>query len=267
MKRTSTALLRTGLVGAGLSLAALTGIASASAATAPHRDDVRQHGAGHGSSRSFPSPIALPEGFAPEGIAAGRGTTAYLGSRSDGSILRLDVRTGRTSEVTAGTGTPSLGLKADRRGRLFVAGGSGGDARVVDSRNGALLASYPLTSSDSTFVNDVVLTKRAAWFTDSFQAQLYRVPLGRGGSLPAQGRVQTVPLTGEWVQGGASVPTASPRPRTVRPCWWCTPRRACSTAWTLPPAERPRSTSAGSPWLGATACCSRAAPSTSYRTR
>ncbi len=104
MKRTSSVLLRTGLVGAGLSLDALTGIASASAAIGAHLDAGRQHAAGHGSSRSFPSQIALPDGFAPEGIAAGRGTTAYLGSRSDGSILRLDVRTGRTSEVTAGPG-------------------------------------------------------------------------------------------------------------------------------------------------------------------
>ncbi len=206
MKRTSSVLLRTGLVGAGLSLAALTGLAPASAATSPHRHQ-------HGSSRSFPSPITLPEGFAPEGIAAGRGTTAYLGSRSDGSILRLDVRTGRTSEVTAGPGTPSLGLKADRRGRLFVAGGSGGDARVVDSRSGKVLASYTLTTSSSTFVNDVVLTRHAAWFTDSSQAQLYRVPLGRGGSLPTQDRVQTVPLTGQWVQGddlGANGITQTP---------------------------------------------------------
>ena len=203
MKRTSSVLLRTGLVAAGLSLAALTGIPPASAATWPHRDDGRQNGAGQGSSRSFPSSIALPDGFAPEGIAAGRGTTAYLGSRSDGSILRLDVRTGRTSEVTAGQGTPSLGLKADRRGRLFVAGGSGGDARVVDSRSGETLASYALTASGSTFVNDVVLAKHAAWFTDSSQAQLYRVPLGRARSLPRPKRVQTVPLTGEWVQGDA----------------------------------------------------------------
>ena len=203
MKRTSSVLLRTGLVGAVLSLAALTGVAPVSAAASPPRDDGRHGGAGHGSCGTFPSQIALPDGFAPEGIAAGRGRTAYLGSRSDGSILRLDVRTGRTSEVTAGPGTPSLGLKADRRGRLFVAGGSGGDARVVDSRSGELLASYTLATSSPTFVNDVVLTRHAAWFTDSSQAQLYRVPLGRRGSLPTQQRVQTVPLTGEWVQGDA----------------------------------------------------------------
>ena len=218
MKHTSSVLLRTGLVGAGLSLAALAGVAPASAGTWHHRDDGRHHGAGHGSSRSFPSPIALPGGFAPEGIAAGRGTTAYLGSRSDGSILRLDVRTGRTSKVTTGPGTPSLGLKADRRGRLFVAGGSGGDARVVDSRSGRTLASYTLTTSSATFVNDVVLTKQAAWFTDSSQAQLYRVPLGRGGALPSPSRVQTVPLTGEWVQGddlGANGITQTPDHRAL----------------------------------------------------
>ncbi len=74
---------------------------------------------------------------------------------------------------------------------------------MVDSRSGELLASYTLTTSSATFVDDVVVTKHAAWFTDSSQAQLYRLPLGRDGSLPTQERVQTVPLTGEWVKGDA----------------------------------------------------------------
>jgi hypothetical protein len=34
--------------------------------------------------------------------------------------------------ISEGPGTPSVGLKIDRRGRLFVSGGAAGDARVVE---------------------------------------------------------------------------------------------------------------------------------------
>jgi sugar lactone lactonase YvrE len=54
---------------------------------------------------------------------------------------------------------------------------------------------YRLTHSAATFVNDVVLTQRAAWFTDSQQAQLYRLSRGHG-----KRSVTTVPLTGKWEQ-------------------------------------------------------------------
>src|SRR2546423_15449756 len=77
---------------------------------------------------SFPTTIALPDGFPPEGIAID-GHLAYFGSRLDGSIYRADLRTGTGAVLSKGRGTPSLGLKIDQRGRLFVAGGTGGDAR------------------------------------------------------------------------------------------------------------------------------------------
>jgi sugar lactone lactonase YvrE len=46
-------------------------------------------------------------------------------------------------------------------------------------------------------VNDVVVTRTAAWFTDSVNQVLYRVPIGRGGRLGGQGAVRTIPLTGD----------------------------------------------------------------------
>jgi len=49
-------------------------------------------------------------------------------------------------------------------------------------------------------VNDVVLTKSGAWFTDSQQAQLYLVPLEGRGDLPDARAVETLPLAGEWMQ-------------------------------------------------------------------
>ena len=86
-----------------------------------------------------------------------------------------------------------MGLKVDRRGLLYVAGGTAGTGRVISVRTGKIVANLPLTTDRPTFVNDVVLTDRAAWFTDSQQAQLYR--LSRRSRT-----VTTVPLTGEWQQ-------------------------------------------------------------------
>ena len=139
-----------------------------------------------------PASIALPVGFQPEGIAVG-GHTVYSGSRVTGDIYAADLRTGSGRVLSEGPGTPSLGLKVDGR-RLWVAGGSGGNGRVVDTRNGAVLARFTFTTATS-FVNDVVLTPRYAWFTDSAQPQLYRVDRRHPSRRPV-----TVPLTGAWRQ-------------------------------------------------------------------
>jgi sugar lactone lactonase YvrE len=142
----------------------------------------------------------LPNNFQPEGIAIGPGPFAYFGSRRDGSIYRASLVTGRGKIISQGPGMPSVGVKTDSRGRLFVAGGRSGDARVVDTRTGAVLASYQFATGD-TFVNDVVLAYGAAWFTDSRIPVLYKLPLGRHGSLPAQAQLVRVPLTGAIVYG------------------------------------------------------------------
>jgi sugar lactone lactonase YvrE len=147
----------------------------------------------------FPEVIALPDGFQPEGIAIGPGGTGYVGSLVDGDVYVFDVRTGAEITTLEGPGTPSVGLKIDNQGRLFIAGGPTGEARVVDAATGELIQSYQLTTEPS-FINDVVLTRDAAWFTDSQQAQLYKLPLGPGGTLPDPDAVQTLPLTGDWMQ-------------------------------------------------------------------
>ncbi|MFX0577184.1 SMP-30/gluconolactonase/LRE family protein [Nocardia nepalensis] len=153
----------------------------------------------------FPTAIDLPAGFQPEGIAIGSLPVAYLGSRTDGSIYRANLLTGRGALLSHGAGTPSLGLQADHRARLFVAGGTGGDARVVDTRTGALLASYRLATPPETFVNDVVLTPTGAWFTDSRTPVLYHLPVGSDGALPPPEAVQRRPLTGDIVYVPAAI--------------------------------------------------------------
>ncbi|GAA2188100.1 SMP-30/gluconolactonase/LRE family protein [Micromonospora lupini] len=150
-----------------------------------------------------PAVVDLPDGFQPEGIATA-GRYAYFGSRATGEIYRADLVTGRGTTISAPTGTPSLGLKIDPRGRLFVAGGTAGDARVLDTRTGEVLARYQFATAP-TFVNDVVLTPDAAYFTDSNRPVLYRLPLGRGGALPPADGFTTIPLTGAYQQVGSSV--------------------------------------------------------------
>ncbi len=151
---------------------------------------------GSGDGAALPTTVPLPDGFAPEGIAIGREPFAYFGSLLDGSIYRADLVTGGGRIISQGPGTASAGMKLDGRGRLFVAGGDAGDARVVSASTGEVLARYPLTSLPS-FVNDVILTPDAAWFTDSFNPVLYKLPLGRAGRLPGPDEVVTVPLSGD----------------------------------------------------------------------
>ncbi len=146
---------------------------------------------------AFPSVIPLPNGWQPEGIAIGKGTTFYVGSIPTGAVFRGDLRTGQGTTLVPGqTGRAATGLKYDR-GRLFVSGASTGKAFVYDAKSGALLREYQLaTGGGATFVNDVVVTRDGAWFTDSNRNVLYRVPLARNGGLG--GPPQTLALSGDF---------------------------------------------------------------------
>jgi sugar lactone lactonase YvrE len=146
----------------------------------------------------FPTTISLPDGFQPEGIAIRAMPFAYFGSLADGSIYRANLVTGEGGVISEGPGTPSVGLDIDGRGRLFVAGGAAGDARVVSASTGDVLASYQLASAP-TFVNDVIVTPDAAWFTDSLNPVLYKLPLDRRGTLADPEEVVGLPLTGDLV--------------------------------------------------------------------
>ena len=152
-----------------------------------------------GSSMSFPDVISLPNGWRPEGIVIGRGTNFYVGSLANGAIWHGNLRTGEGSVLVPGApGQVTVGLEFDHHGRIWAAGGPTGVGKVFDARTGELLRSYPLAVSGS-FINDVVVTRHAAYFTDSKGGRLFAVELGRGGRLPAPGNVRTIPLGGEFV--------------------------------------------------------------------
>jgi sugar lactone lactonase YvrE len=153
-------------------------------------------------ARDWPDVIPLPTGFQPEGIDIAGGHTFYVGSIPTGAVYRGDLRTGQGDVlVPAQPGRAAIGVDVDGRKRIFVAGGPTGMAWVYDARTGATLASYQLAAGPPTFVNDVIVTKDAAWFTESQAAVLYRVPIGPGGALGSQADVQRVPLTGEFMMG------------------------------------------------------------------
>jgi sugar lactone lactonase YvrE len=144
--------------------------------------------------QAFPEVIPLPEGFQPEGIALGIGHTFYTGSLNGGAIFRGDLRSGEVEMIAEPGERMAVGMKFDARsGLLFVAGGAFGTAYVFDGDSGELIANYQLTSSAS-FINDVAITRQAAYFTDSFQKQYYRLPLGPQGALPDADEVQTISL-------------------------------------------------------------------------
>jgi hypothetical protein len=147
------------------------------------------------TSAQRPGHINLPDGWQPEGIATGNGNTFYVGSIPTGQIWRGNLRTGQGSVVVPDRGRRAVGVDVDQRNRLFVAGGPTGDGYVYDARTGADIEQFNFTD-DASFVNDVVVTKRAAWFTDSTRQFLYKVPIGRNGEL---GTAQSVPLAGDIV--------------------------------------------------------------------
>jgi sugar lactone lactonase YvrE len=152
---------------------------------------------GSGNDR-FPQRIALPNGFQPEGIASTGGRELFVGSIPTGAIWRADAKTGAGSVlVPPHEGRNAIGVEV-ARGLIFVAGGGTGDAYVYDAKTGADVAHYQLAPEGaSTFVNDLAVTGRAVYFTDSRLQQLYVLPLGGGGKLPAQSDVRTLPLTGD----------------------------------------------------------------------
>jgi streptogramin lyase len=134
-----------------------------------------------------PDRIALPDGFRPEGIAAGKGKSVFVGSIPTGQVLEIDTKTGALSEsVPARDGHAAIGLKYDERAdRLFVSGGPTGKAFVYEASTGAEVAALQLTAAGQpTFINDVVLTRKAAYFTDSRQPVIYAVKRDAAGVKP-----------------------------------------------------------------------------------
>ncbi|NND06738.1 MAG: superoxide dismutase [Saprospiraceae bacterium] len=153
------------------------------------------------SGKTFPEIITLPVDFQPEGIATGKGTDFYVSSIISGRKYKGDLRTGEgTVLVDPLVQHNAIGLSYDRRSNLlFVAGGFFGNGYAYDAESGALVAVFQfVTDANPTLVNDVIVTPKAAYFTDSFRPFLYKVPLSSSGNVPNPASFEKIELTGDF---------------------------------------------------------------------
>ena len=164
----------------------------------------------HGRAASYllagdPVDAANPAGSKFEGIGADekRGRF-YVSEVTGGEIHRGKVGTAQTREWLAGHGTDgrftARGVTVDDKGRVYIAGGPNGinDAGAngianpgtdnpsrpdlwVYSKSGELLAALQIPGKP-VFLNDVAIgPDGAAYFTNSKDAEIYRVAKGKGG--------------------------------------------------------------------------------------
>lgn len=144
------------------------------------------------------SVIDLPRGWQPEGITTD-GTSLFAGSLKHGGIWRVNLATGRERLLHRGkVGRVAVGIDHDRRrDLLWVAGGPTGMVRAHDASTGRIKARYAF--GDGRFVNDVTVTRRAVYATDSSSNQLVVVPLPRSTDrLAPSSAVRTLDLRGDF---------------------------------------------------------------------
>ncbi len=177
-------------IAAGLAIALVPASSAAAAPTAP-------------ASRTgefFPTTIALPNGFQPEGIAIGVLPFAFFGSLANGDLYRVNLRHRRRARSSAtGPGTPSRRHEGRPSGPAVRGRRSWrqrpGRQRHHRRRPGELHRSPPRRPSSTTWCS----RRMRPGSPTRMKPVLYKVPLGPFGALPDQAAVQTVPLTGAYV--------------------------------------------------------------------
>jgi sugar lactone lactonase YvrE len=128
--------------------------------------------------------IALPGTDAyPEGIAAARDGTLYVGSVATGKIWRVPAGSTDAEEFVADgvLARGALGMKVDEsRGLLWVcdsnpAGPTGGGITGIDLADGQVSVRHEMAAN--ALCNDIVIDGDGnLWATDSFGGSIYRVP-------------------------------------------------------------------------------------------
>jgi hypothetical protein len=166
----------------------IAALASGSAALADHGGG--KHGKhGKGTTQVFtldPSTHGNPEGIA----TRGGGKVFFVGATGDGTIYRGTVGNPTVTEFILGAaGKSAVGMKI-RGGKLYVAGGMTGKIYVYSLRTKALLAMFDTGSGG--FLNDLAVTGKGVFVTDSFRPTLWRVTNAqlRAGS----GTPQAIPV-------------------------------------------------------------------------
>jgi DNA-binding beta-propeller fold protein YncE len=166
----------------------IAALASGSAAFADHGSGKHDKHA-KGTTKVFtldPSTHGNPEGVA----TRGGGRVFFVGATGDGTIYRGTVGSSTVTEFIPGAaGKSAVGMKI-RGGKLYVAGGMTGKIYVYSLRTKELLATFDTGSGG--FLNDLVVTGRGVFVTDSFRPTLWRVTNAqlRAGS----GTPQAIPV-------------------------------------------------------------------------
>ena len=151
----------------------IAALASGSAALADHGGRKHgKHGKHGGSTKVFtldPSTHGNPEGVA----TRGGGKVFFVGATGDGTIYRGTAGSPTVTEFIPGAaGKSAVGMKV-RGGKLYVAGGMTGKIYVYSLRTKELLATFDTGSGG--FLNDLVVTGKGVFVTDSFRPTLWRV--------------------------------------------------------------------------------------------
>ncbi|MDX6619843.1 MAG: hypothetical protein QOK36_2229 [Gaiellales bacterium] len=147
----------------------------------------------------YPHTIPLPTGFGPEGFEISHDSTFFASSVTTGAIYTGDLRTGTGHILVPGATAPNTDSATGmeyKHGLLWVAGGGTGVLKVYRARTGVLLHTYQLGTPPTTFLNDVVVTRKAVYVTDSQQPVIYRVSPSWDDEDP--GAASTITLSGDY---------------------------------------------------------------------
>jgi len=173
---------------------------------------------GAAAEHNWPDAIPIPVGFEGEGIELGKGHEFFVGgfsysgvffpaemlSKFAGAIYKGNLRTGEGAILVEPTGKPVGGLSYDpRTDYLYAATG------FVDLVNGNFtdqgVIVYDASSGEKIMevgfgggivLNDVLVTRRAVYVTDSINPNLWKLPLEKGGRLPSNPMAEMIPMAG-----------------------------------------------------------------------
>ncbi len=118
----------------------------------------------------------------PEGITEGPGSTFFVGSLGDGTLIRGDAETGAVEVLFPPDGdgrVSTAGLALDRHGRLVSCDINGGQLFVHDLTSRTLTARRQLPA-DTAMPNDVAIMADVAYVTDSSRPVVWQLPLPNG---------------------------------------------------------------------------------------
>jgi hypothetical protein len=184
---------------------------------------------GAAAQQNWPEAIAMPIGFEGEGIELGKGHEFFVGANSlaslfaeaffgvppypvsalAGAIYKGNLRTGEGAILSPPTGKPVSGLSYDPRTDYLYAAtgfGSGDDegnftftgqgVTVYDASSGDIIREVTFGDGTGITINDCLVTRRGVYCTDSFNPDLYKVVLEKGGRLPLIPVVEVIPMDG-----------------------------------------------------------------------